>query len=129
MGELVSSLMHSMYPKLPISRWLPVRIKTGYLYAWIAAFAGVLVGCDDAARAQTALRQTAEDFVPQDAAERVVAPDLPWVQISFKVRRPWLVFAVDERRIREAKLAGWALCQPPNSEWNGYEDHAAPAPN
>src|SRR5690242_20099155 len=103
--------MHPMLPKLPISGWPAMRIRTGYVYAWIA----VLGGCNHAAPAPTMLRQTAEEFVPQDASEKVVAPDLSWVQISFKVRRPWLVFAIDERRIREAKQAGWALCQPMNA--------------
>jgi hypothetical protein len=106
-----------------------MRISAEYLYAWIAVLAGLLAGCDHSASAQTTLRQTAEEFVPQDASEKVVAPDLPWVQISFKVLRPWLVFAVDERRISEAKLAGWALCQPASAEWNGYEDHATTPPN
>ena len=75
------------------------------------------------------LRSAAEAFVPQDAVERTVAPDMPWVQISFNVRRPWLEFAFDEHRIGEAKAEGWGLCQPVSSEWEGYEDRAVTPPS
>jgi len=47
-------------------------------------------------------------------------PDLPWVQISFNVRRPWLMFAVDEHGITEAKRAGWQVCHSTNGDWDGY---------
>ena len=104
-------------------------MERGSLYSWVAACAALLAGCNHDTSGRTTLRQAAEAFVPQDASERIVAPNLPWVQISFNIRRPWLQFAFDENRIKEAKLAGWGLCRPANAEWDGYEDHAATPPN
>jgi hypothetical protein len=94
----------------------------------MAVLVAVLHGCNHDGSEQTTLRQAAESFVPQDAADRTVAPDLPWVQISFNVRRPWLQFAIDEKRIFRAKAEGWALCQATSSEWDGYQDFAVTPP-
>jgi hypothetical protein len=93
-----------------------------------AAFAVLLVSCNDDVSRRETLRQTAETFVPQDASDTRVVPDLSWVQISFNARRPWLVFAVNEHRIAEAKSAGWRLCRPTNADWEGYEDDTVTPP-
>jgi hypothetical protein len=68
------------------------------------------------------LREHASEFVPDDAADKVTASDLPWVQISFTVRRPPLEFAIDEGRLRDAVAKGWSLCRPRTTEWEGYAD-------
>jgi hypothetical protein len=93
-----------------------------YLVGAMAVLAVLLVSCNADGPRRNALRQTAETFVPQDASDKRVVTDLPWVQISFVVRRPWLVFAVDEHRIAEANNAGWRLCRPVSADWEGYED-------
>jgi hypothetical protein len=104
-----------------------MKIRNGNLH-WIAAFAALLAGCNHDTSGKAALREAADAFVPPDAAARVVAPDLPWVQITFNVRRPWLEFAVNEKRINQAKVEGWRLCRPTSAEWDGYEDHAVTPP-
>jgi hypothetical protein len=74
-------------------------------------------------RGRAALQQAAEEFIPEDAQNRIIAPNLPWVQLSFDVRRPWQQFAMDERRIFDAQRKGWMLCT--GSGWQEYEDSAA----
>jgi hypothetical protein len=92
-------------------------------------FVVLIVGCTRDVSGQVELRKVAEEFVPPDASETIVAPGLPWLQISFNVRRPWLQFAFDENRIRGAQLTGWKLCRPATGEWEGYEDRTATPPN
>lgn len=93
-----------------------------------AAVTAALGACNQhAPAAQAPLAQAAESFVPLDAMERQLAPNLPWVQISFNVRRPWLQFAIDEQRIQQAQSEGWELCRPASAEWEGYEDATGPS--
>jgi hypothetical protein len=121
--------MHSVLQKPPRSRPGTVKmLKESFHFAAIA-FLVLLVGCTHDVSGQAALRKIAEAFVPPDATEEIVAPNLPWLQISFNVRRPWLQFAFDERRIKDAQLGGWKLCRPTTEEWEGYEDHAVTPPN
>jgi len=94
------------------------------IYLVTMLFVALIVGCTQDVSGRAELRNDAEQFVPPDATQKTVAPGLPWVQISFNVRRPWLQFAFDENRIRNAQLAGWKLCQPLTDKWEGYEDRA-----
>jgi hypothetical protein len=109
-----------MLPTLSIS----MSSRTAAL--WALTLAVALVGCS--LKTNEALLPSAEMFVPQDAMEKVVTSDLPWTQISFQVRRPWLKFAVDEDRISQAKIEGWGLCRPMSTDWDGYEDYAVTPP-
>jgi hypothetical protein len=74
------------------------------------------------------LQRTAEAFVPSDAEDLIVAPGLPWLQISFRVHRPWLEFAFDEKHLEHARTEGWMLCKSPSADWVGYEDYAVKPP-
>jgi hypothetical protein len=84
-----------------------------------------LAGCG--ATKDGSLVPSAEAFVPSDATDKVTT-DRPSTQIAFKVRRPWLQFAIDERRIAQAKADGWKICSPPSAEWVGYEDASVTPP-
>jgi hypothetical protein len=79
---------------------------------------------------QATLREYARTFtfIPLDATEAVVALDIPWVQISFDVRREPFEFAVGTMRLAQAKEEGWAVCEPKTTEWVGYRD-ATVTPN
>lgn len=77
---------------------------------------------------QATLQRTAEAFVPSDAEDLIVAPGLPWLQISFRVRRRWLDYAFDEKRLERARAEGWMLCKPSGADWEGYEDYAVKPP-
>jgi hypothetical protein len=68
------------------------------------------------------LIETASQFVPQDASDRFIAPQIPWVQISFNVQRPPLQFAIDEGKLTYAKESGWIICRPKTDDWVGYLD-------
>jgi hypothetical protein len=105
------------------------RSMMQYVYLVAAVWVALVTGCTQDMSGQGELRKTAEQFVPSDADERIVAPDLPWLQISFNVRRPWLQFAFDENRIKDAQRSGWRLCRPTTSEWEGYEDRAVTPPS
>ena len=71
------------------------------------------------------LSKVAAEFIPPDAQDRAQAPDVTWVQISFKVRRPALQF--DESRINHARRNGWIVCRPNTEEWVSYlETKATP---
>jgi len=64
----------------------------------------------------------ASEFVPQDATGRKTEPGIPWVQLSFTVRRAPLEFPIDANRLLQATADGWTLCQPMPSEWTSYLD-------
>jgi hypothetical protein len=100
-----------------------------YVYLVAVVLVALVTGCSQNMSGQVELRKTAEQFVPSDADERIVAPDLPWLQISFNVRVPWLQFAFDENRIKDAQRSGWRLCQPTTSEWESYEDRSVTPPS
>jgi hypothetical protein len=70
------------------------------------------------------LIESASRFVPQDASDRFIAPQIPWVQISFNVKRPPLQFAIDQGTLASAKEKGWTICKPKTDEWVGYLDLA-----
>lgn len=116
--------MYAMLSRYPFARWNAMIAWTPTVAILVAASAALLGACtqDGSDPTKASLRQHAEKFVPQDAVERIVEPELPWVQISFTVRRPPLEFAVDESRLAQARADGWALCQPTTSEWEGFED-------
>lgn len=81
----------------------------------------ILFGCsqESAGPAREELLQYAEQFVPADASKKIISPDVPWVQVSFEVRRAPLEFAIDEERLVQEKANGWMLCRPTTSEWMG----------
>lgn len=99
-----------------------MNARTARFHLSLVFIVALLPACSRNTPGEAAIREVAEAFVPQDATEKVLAPDTPWVQISFNVRRPWLEFAVDEKRINRAKLEGWDLCRPATAEWAGHED-------
>lgn len=68
------------------------------------------------------LQDAANMFIPHDATEKVLAPDIPWVQISFNVRREPLEFAVSVEELSRAAADGWILCKPQTFEWMGFND-------
>lgn len=68
------------------------------------------------------LREYANNFVPEDASNIVAAPSIPWIQISFDVRREPLEFAISADRLDRAKAEGWTVCQPSTADWTGYYD-------
>jgi hypothetical protein len=84
--------------------------------------------CSRDGRQDAVLSEHASGFVPNDAADKVTASGLPWVQISFTVRRPPLEFAIDEARLSEAASKGWSLCRPSTTEWEGYADATVTPP-
>jgi hypothetical protein len=93
--------------------------------ALLFVLACCLAGCG--ATHEDSLVPSAQDFVPSDATDKRVTTE-PSTQIAFKVRRPWLQFAVDERRIEQAKADGWKICRPRTAEWVGYEDASVTPP-
>ena len=97
---------------------------TNWMCILIIALTAMIMGCERERSAPDTLQQLAETFVPSDAAEKIVAPDLPWLQISFRVRRPGLDFAFDEKRIERARAEGWTVCQAIGPQWEGYQDYA-----
>jgi hypothetical protein len=93
----------------------------------VAAFTTLLIclwasACSRDDRQHAVLREHASSFIPDDAADKVTSSGLPWVQISFTVRRPPLEFAIDEARLDDAASKGWSLCRPGTAEWEGYAD-------
>ncbi|HKQ29893.1 MAG TPA: hypothetical protein VJS66_01300, partial [Burkholderiales bacterium] len=50
------------------------------------------------------------------------APDIPWVQISFNVRRKKFEFATSEKKLAEAQSGGWMVCRPRNATWTIFID-------
>lgn len=116
-------------PLRPRRGTVSVKMLRERIHLLTIMFVALIVGCTHDVPGQVELRKVAEQFVPPDASETMVAPSLPWLQISFNVRRPWLEFAFDENRIRDAQLAGWKLCRPTTGEWEGYEDRAVTPPN
>lgn len=69
-----------------------------------------------------ALEEHADYFVPADATDIVVAPDIPWVQKSFNVSRAPSEFAVSADKLNRATSDGWRLCQPSSPEWASHYD-------
>ena len=87
----------------------------------IGACAALLCACAGEAGKET-LEAHADYFMPADASDIVTAPDIPWVQKSFKVSRKPFQFAVDEEKLTRAKSDGWILCQQLEPEWTSYQD-------
>jgi len=102
---------------------------TTFRCIWVATLL-LLTACSEQGlhRTNAQLREAAEAFVPADATDKLVAPGIPWVQLSFNVRRPWLEFAVDENRIARARSEGWRVCGPAKSEWESYWDEGTTPP-
>jgi len=69
-----------------------------------------------------ALEVYANYFVPADASEVVTAPDLPWIQKSFEVKRIPSEFAVSADTLTRAKSDGWTLCGQSDPQWTEYQD-------
>ena len=69
-----------------------------------------------------ALEEYAKYFVPADASDIVTAPDLPWIQRSFDVKRAPFEFAVSADTLTRAKSDGWTLCQQLNPQWTEFQD-------
>ena len=69
-----------------------------------------------------ALEEYANYFVPADASEIVTAPDLPWIQRSFDVKRTPFEFAVSAETLTRAKSDGWTLCEQSDPQWTEYQD-------
>lgn len=106
-----------------------MNARTASLHSSLALSLVLLTACGPDVAGQAELRHAAEAFVPEDAADKSLAPDMPWVQISFDVRRPWLKFAVDEERLNRAELDGWKVCRPQTTEWRASEDFVATPPS
>jgi hypothetical protein len=68
------------------------------------------------------LREYANSFVPADAQDRIVAPDVPWAQISFRVRPLPLQFPFRREELARARANGWTVCEPADPGWTGYDD-------
>lgn len=95
--------------------------------AWIvfaAACTALLNACNngDSEVSKANLEAYANYFMPEDAADVAIAPDLPWLQRSFNVSRGPLEFAVSTEKLSRAKADGWMLCEPSNPEWTGFDD-------
>ena len=64
-----------------------------------------------------------EHLIPLDASDVVRAPDIPWLQLSFRVTRNYPKFAFDENTVRSWKTAGWRVCDSA-AGWSNFVDQS-----
>jgi hypothetical protein len=102
--------MHCMLPRNAVTQ-LVMAIVISRIGAVGVALLMLLwaAACSRDGGQDAVLREAASGLVPDDAADKTTASGLPWVQISFTVRRPPLEFAIDEARLGEAASKGWSL--------------------
>jgi len=104
---------------------LKVLIRTAPVsLSILATLLGACTHHSEAALGAAKLSESANAFVPEDSSDRKVAPNIPWVQIDFTVRRNPFQFAFSDSILSQAIADGWAACRPKTSEWVAYEDQS-----